>query len=224
MLFKKKNENTVTYGVIGLNNFGRELAISLARSGKEVMVLDTDAEIVDELREYTENAFIVRGYDKKSLNEAGIQNCDVAVSCIDEQIDTSILVAMHLVSFGIPRVIAKCTSEDQGEILEKLGAEIIFPERDMAVRLARRLEPDSIINYIELSENIDISKISVPDTYVGQTVMNSNIRRNFGLNIIAIENKGDINTSIDINRPFEKDDMLIVIGDRESIKEFEAQH
>jgi len=223
MLFKKKNENTVTYGVIGLNNFGRELAISLAQAGKEVMVLDTDPEAVDQLREYTENAMIVRGYDKKSLNEAGIQNCDVAVSCIDEQIDTSILVAMHLVSFGIPRVIAKCTSEDQGEILEKLGAEIIFPERDMAVRLARRLEPDSIINYIELSENIDISKISIPDSYVGQTVMNSNIRRNYGLNIIAIENKGDINTTIDINKPFEKDDMLIVIGDRGSIKNFEAQ-
>jgi len=223
MLFKKRNENTVTYGVIGLNNFGRELAISLAKSGREVMVIDTDPEAVDELREYTENAFIVKGYDKKSLNEAGIQNCDVAVSCLDEQLDTSILTAMHLVSFGIPRVIAKCTSEDQGEILEKLGAEVIFPDRDMAVRLARRLEPNNIINYIELSENIDISKLNIPASYVGNTVMNSNIRRNFGLNIIAIENEGEIDTTIDINRPFEKDDMLIVIGKREDIARFEAE-
>ncbi len=223
MLFKKRNENIVTYGVIGLNNFGRELAISLANAGKEVMVIDTDPEIIDELREYTENAYIVKGYDKKSLSEAGIQNCDVAVSCLDEQLDKSILTAMHLVSFGIPRVIAKCTTEEQGEILEKLGAEIIFPDRDMAVRLARRLEPTDIINYIELSENIDISKISVPYSYVGQTVMNSNIRRNFGLNIIAIENNGNIDTTIDINKPFEKDDKLIVIGKREDIARFEAE-
>lgn len=224
MLFNKKKKTSITYGVIGLNNFGKELAISLAKAGKEVMVLDTDPEAVDLLREYTENAFIVRGYDKKSLNEAGIQNCDVAVSCIDEQIDTSILTAMHLVSFGIPRVIAKCTSEDQGEILEKLGAEIIFPDRDMAVRLARRLEPNHIINYIELSENIDISKLNIPEACVGQTVITSNIRRNYGLNIIAIENKGDIDTTIDINRAFEKDDMLIVIGERANIERFEAEN
>lgn len=223
MLFKKRNENTVTYGVIGLNNFGRELAISLANAGKEVMVLDTDPEVIDELREFTENAFVVKGYDKKSLNEAGIQNCDVAVSCLDEQLDTSILTAMHLVSFGIPRVIAKCTSVEQGEILEKLGAEIIFPDRDMAVRLARRLEPSNIINYIELSENIDISKLNIPDSYVGQTVMTSNIRRNFGLNIIAIENNGELNTTIDINKEFEKNDMLIVIGKREDIARFEDE-
>ena len=223
MLFKKRNENKVTYGVIGLNNFGRELAISLANAGKEVMVLDTDPEVIDELREFTENAFVVKGYDKKSLNEAGIQNCDVAVSCLDEQLDTSILTAMHLVSFGIPRVIAKCTSVEQGEILEKLGAEIIFPDRDMAVRLARRLEPSNIINYIELSENIDISKLNIPDSYVGQTVMTSNIRRNFGLNIIAIENNGELNTTIDINKEFEKNDMLIVIGKREDIARFEDE-
>lgn len=223
MLFKRNNKQDVTYGVIGLNNFGKELVISLATAGKEVMVIDKNPESVDEIKEYTENAFIVKGYDKKSLNEAGIQNCDVAISCIDEQIDTSILTAMHLISFGIPRVIAKCTGEEQGEILEKLGAEIIFPDRDMAVRLARRLEPSHIINYIELSENIDISKLEVPERYVGRSVMESDIRKSYGLNIIAIESNGSINTSIDIKRPFEKTDMLIVIGDREKIKNFETE-
>ena len=71
MIFRKKNDSIITYGIIGLNNFGKELAISLAKAGKEVMVLDTDPEVIDELKEYTENAIVVRGYDKKSLNEAG---------------------------------------------------------------------------------------------------------------------------------------------------------
>lgn len=223
MLFKSKNKDSdnITYGIIGLNNFGKELAKSLADAGREVMVIDTDEESVKDLREYTENAYVVRGFDKKTLNETGIQNCDVAVACVSEQIDTSILTVMHLVSFGIPRVIAQASSEDQGAVLEKIGAEVIFPEKDMAVRVARRLVPSHIINYIELSENIDISKLSIPSGMIGKTVLNANIRREYGLNIIAIESEGKIITNIDVDYVFKENDMLIVIGDRENISKFE---
>lgn len=217
----KKPNAELAYGVIGLNNFGRELAISLIKQGREVIVADTDEELVSEMREYTENAYIVKGYDKKTLQQTGIHNCDVAISCISDKTDTCILTAMHLVSFGIPRVIVQTSSEDEAEVLTKLGAEVIFPERDMAVRLARRLEPTEIINYIELSENIDISKVSVPEALVGKTVMEANIRRVYGLNIIALEIGNEIETNIDINHVFSADEKLIVIGDKEKIDKFE---
>lgn len=223
-MFKNKSDRNTAYGIIGLNNFGKELAKSLASAGKEIMVIDTDEEAVKELREYTENAYIVKGYDKKTLSETGIQNCDVAIACISEQIDTSILTALHLVSFGISRVIAQASSEDQGAVLEKIGAEVIFPDRDMAVRVARRLVPSQIINYIEVSENIDISKLAVPGWMVGKTVITANIRREFGLNIIAIEAGGEIITNIDVNYTFQSGDMLIVIGDRKGISKFESRH
>lgn len=222
-MFKNKSDSNISYGIIGLNNFGKELAKSLAAAGKEIMVIDTDEETVKELREYTENAYVVKGYDKKTLNETGIQNCDVAVACINGQIDTSILTVLHLVSFGIPRVIAQASSEDQGAVLEKIGAEVIFPDKDMAVRVARRLVPSQIINYIEVSENIDISKLAVPVWMVGKTVVTANIRREFGLNIIAIETGGEITTSIDVNYTFQNGDMLIVIGDRNGISKFESR-
>ena len=102
---KKKNEKN-TYGIIGLGRFGYALAIELAEAGAELLVLDQDEEKVRELREYTENAYVVRSLDKKTLSDTGIQNCDVAIVCIGEHMDTSILTTLNLVSLGIPKVIA----------------------------------------------------------------------------------------------------------------------
>lgn len=110
---------------------------------------------VREMRELTDNAYVVKSLNKKSLQETGIQNCDVAVVCIGEQMDTSILIALNLVSLGIPKVIAKVTSVEHGIILEKLGAEVVYPERDMAVRLASRLETARELDIIQFSEKIN---------------------------------------------------------------------
>ena len=139
-MFNKPKKEKETYGIVGLGRFGYALAMELAEADADLLVLDKDEEKVREIREYTENAYVVKSLDKKSLAETGIQNCDVVVVCIGEQMDTSILTTLHLVSLGIPTVIAKAKSVEHGEILEKLGAEVVYPERDMAVRLAHRLE------------------------------------------------------------------------------------
>ena len=124
---QKKNKNT--YGILGLGRFGYALAMELAAAGADLLVLDRDEEKVRELREYTENAYVVRNLDKKTLADCGVADCDVAVVCIGSQMDTSILTTLHLVSLGVPHVIAKAASAEQGEILEKLGAEVVYPER-----------------------------------------------------------------------------------------------
>ena len=139
-MFNKAKKEKDTYGIVGLGRFGYALAMELATSGADLVALDRDEEKVRELRDYTENAYVVKSLDKKSLSETGIQNCDVAVVCIGEQMDTSILTTLNLVSLGVPAVIAKATSLEHGEILEKLGAEVVYPERDMAIRLAHRLD------------------------------------------------------------------------------------
>ena len=99
-MFKKNKNDKNTYGIIGLGRFGRALALELAAVGAEIMVLDKEEEKVRELRDYTENAFVVPNLDKKTLQATGIQNCDVAVVCIGEQLDISILTTLNLVSFG----------------------------------------------------------------------------------------------------------------------------
>ena len=169
-MFRNKSSKT-TYGIVGLGRFGQALAQELAESGAELIVLDRDEEKVSEIRELTENAYIVKSLDKKTLQASGIQNCDVAVVCIGEQMDTSILTTLNLVSLGIPKVLAKATSMEHGVILEKLGAEVVYPERDMAVRLAARLEMARELDIIQLSEQINISKMQVPVQLIGNCLL-----------------------------------------------------
>ena len=197
MMFNKPKKEKNTYGIVGLGRFGYALAMELAASDADILVLDKDEEKVREMREYTESAYVMKTLDKKSLAETGIQNCDVAVVCIGEHMDTSILTTLNLVSLGIPVVIAKATSLEHGQILEKLGAEVVYPEHDMGVRLAHRLET---------------SKMLIPDKIAGKTVLEVDLRGKFGLNIIAIENSGTVIDTVSPGYEFRKGDILFVAG------------
>ncbi len=221
-MYKKSKKDQNIYGIIGLGRFGYALAMELAASGAELIVLDRDEEKVRELREYTEGAFVVRGLDKKSLIETGIQNCDIAVVCIGEHLDTSILTTLNLVSLGIPSVIAKATSIEHGEILEKLGAEVVYPERDMAVRLAHRLEASRVLDYIQLSEKLNISKLFVPESMIGKSVQDVNLRAKFGANIIAIENGKELHESVLPSYVFKTGDIIFASGSREGLDRLSA--
>ena len=209
MFRKRKNEN-MAYGVIGLGRFGYALATELAGSGAELLVIDKDEDKVREIREYTENAVVVNTLDKKTLTETGIQNCDVAIVCIGENMESSILTTLNLVAIGIPLVIAKATSAEHGEILEKLGAEVVYPERDMAIRLASRLETTRVLDFMQLSERITISKLIIPNQFIGKSILEINLRSRFGLNIIAIENDGTVIENIKPDYVFREHDTLFV--------------
>ncbi len=219
-MFKKSSNDKNTYGVIGLGRFGMALALELAKAGADLMVLDRDEEKVREMREYTDNAFVVSSLDKKTLMETGIQNCDVAIICIGEAMDSSILTTLHLVSLEIPTVIAKSTSKEHGEILEKLGAQVVYPEQDMAIRLANRLEASLMLDYIQLSEKLNISKMMVPERMLGKTVLEVDLRKQFGTNIIAIENNGYLMETIIPDYVFRKGDILFVSGSKDSLNQF----
>lgn len=216
-MFHKRKPEKISYAIVGFGRFGYALATELATAGADLLVLDRDEETVRELSELTDNALVIRTLDKKSLMETGIQNCDVAVVCIGEQMESSILTTLNLVSLGIPNVIAKATSAEHGEILEKLGAEVVYPERDMAVRLANRLIASQILDIIQLSEHINISKFLVTEKLIGKSVNNVDLRRRFGLNIIAIENGGSIIETVKPDYVFREKDVLILSGSRDGL-------
>lgn len=216
-MFHKRKKEKLSYGIVGLGRFGYALAVDLAQSGADIMVIDRDEEKVRVLREYTENALVVNTLDKKSLMETGIQNCDVAIVCIGEHMESSILTTLNLVSLGVPQVIAKATSAEHGEILAKLGAEVVYPERDMALRLANRLETARVLDFIQLSESINISKRMVPEKFIGKTVLELNIRAKFGLNVIAVESGGKVTDNIRPDYCFQPNDVMIVSGSRDAL-------
>lgn len=216
-MFHKRKKEKLSYDIVGLGRFGYALAVDLAQSGADIMVIDRDEEKVRELREYTENALVVNTLDKKSLMETGIQNCDVGIVCIGEHMESSILTTLNLVSLGVPQVIAKATSAEHGEILAKLGAEVVYPERDMALRLANRLETARVLDFIQLSESINISKRMVPEKFIGKTVLELNIRARFGLNIIAVENSGEVVDVVGPDYTFRAGDVMIISGSRDDL-------
>lgn len=216
-MFGKLKKKGRAYGIIGLGRFGYALTQELAKSGAELLVIDKDEEKIREIRELTENALVVKSLDKKTLMDTGIQNCDVAIVCIGEHMESSILTTLNLVSLEIPKVISKANSREHGEILERLGAEVVYPERDMAIRLANRLETSKVIDFIQLSEKINITKLEVPEKIVGKTVLDINFRSRFSLNIIAIENQNIVMEYIEPEYVFRKNDILIISGSRESI-------
>ena len=216
MYHKTKNDR-MSYGIVGIGRFGYALASALAESGCELIVLDRDEEKIREMREKTENAYVVSNLEKKTLLDTGIQNCDVAIVCIGEHIDTSILTTLNLVSMEIPTVIAKATSTEHGLILEKLGAEVVYPERDMAVRLANRLENSRMLDFVQLSEQINVTKMQVPAQIIGKTVLDVNFRSRFGLNIIAIENNNAVVEVVLPEYVFRKNDILFVAGSKEGL-------
>lgn len=216
-----KNKKRESFGVIGLGRFGLALAKALAKEGKDVIAIDSDENKIKEVRNDTEYAYVVSELTKAALQETGIQNCDAVIVCIGEKIDTSILTTLNVVSLGVPKVIAKANTYEHGLILEKLGAEVVYPEHDMAVRLAKRLLTNNVLDYIMLSDDIEISELTLTDKLIGESVADINIRKKLGLNIIAIMHNGKTITNIEPEYQFEKGDVMVVIGNRKNIEQSE---
>ena len=216
-----KRKQEAAYGVIGLGRFGTALATSLANAGKEVIVVDKDENKVKEMRQYTEYAFVADNLSLETLKEIGLQNCDVVVVCIGEKVDVSILTTMCVIELGVPRVISKALSTEQGAVLKKLGAEVVYPERDMALRLGKRLLSSNFLDYVSLCNSVEIRQFQIPERLVGHSVEEIKIRQKYRLNIIAIEHGEEIITNVAPEYRFARGDVIYVIGNKVEFGEFE---
>lgn len=216
----KKNAGEL-YAVVGLGRFGMALARELASKGKSLIVIDYDREKINAALEFTDNAFIVSSLTAESLSETGMAEADVAIVCIGEKLDVSILATMNIIKLGVKRVIAKAMSEEQGDILKLLGAEVVYPEHDMAIRLASKLVSPHILEYISLSDSIDIMEIRMTDVIDGVTIIDSGIRARFGLNIIALRHGDEMTTDIRPTTKLIAGDTITVIGKKDSIAKLE---
>lgn len=215
------HKSVIEFGIIGLGRFGYALTKTLAAAGKEILAIDTIESRVKQVRSFTESAFIVGTLDKETLEDSGIQNCETVIICIGDSIDVGILTALNVISMGIPRVIARAMSYEQGLILEKIGAEVIYPENDMAVRLANKLINSSIMETIELRGDVAITELRLTSKITNQTVQQANFRQKYNLNIIALEHNGVTTTEIAPDCLLNQGDNIVVIGQRDNIKKLE---
>ena len=216
-----RKKSKLTYGVIGLGRFGMALAVTLAESDNDVIVMDREESSIREMRNYTDYAFVTNDLSIEALREAGIHNCDVVIVCIGEKVDVSVLTTMSVIEIGVPRVIAKALSPEQGAVLKKLGAEVVYPERDMALRLGRRLLSGNFLDYIPLDHSVQITQIRIPERMVGKTVEQIQLRRKYGLNIIAIESGSETTIEVQPDYQLKDGDIIVVIGKADNINTFE---
>ena len=216
-----RKKSKLTYGVIGLGRFGMALAVTLAESDNDVIVMDRERSSIREMRNYTDYAFVTNDLSMEALREAGIHNCDVVIVCIGEKVDVSVLTTMSVIEMGVPRVIAKALSPEQGAVLKKLGAEVVYPERDMALRLGRRLLSGNFLDYIPLDHSVQITQIRIPERMVGKTVEQIQLRRKYGLNIIAIESGSETTIEVQPDYQLKDGDIIVVIGKADNINTFE---
>ncbi len=217
----KKKNNANSYGIIGLGRFGMALVECLASAGKEVIAIDKDETRVREARRFTEMALVVDNLEQMTLEEAGIQNCEVVAICIGEQIDVSILATMTVLKMGVGHVIAKATSFIHGEALKQLGASVVYPERDMAIRLGKGLLYNSFLDSIALSGNAEVRRIQVSQKLIGTTIQDMNIRRRYGVNIIAVEHDGHTDVNFAAEYCFREGDVISVVGQIKNLEHFE---
>jgi trk system potassium uptake protein TrkA len=212
------------FAVIGMGRFGQSVARGLASLGQEVLAVDSDEALVNEIAPYVTHAVQADATDEKALAALGIRNFDVAVVTIGDNIQASILVTMLCKELGVGFVLAKAVGELHGKVLYKTGADrVVFPERDMGLRVAHNLADSNILDYIEIAGDLRIVDISALPSWENKSLEDLDFRRKYGVNVIAIKKKNkEMNTvphGVDI---IEKDDMLIVVGNKDSIVRLEA--
>lgn len=218
---KKKNRNA-SYAIIGLGRFGMALAAGLAQNGAEILVIDKDESKVRQAREYTEFAYVTDDLGQENLTRLGVASCQTVAVCIGSDLAVSLLATLQAVNLGAGNVIAKAVTPEHGQLLEKIGAEVIYPERDMGVRLAQKLTANTVLEYISLSNDIDICETAVPERLVGRTVVESGLRETYSLNLIAIQTDVDeTQTNFRPDYVFRAGDTLALIGKSEDILRFQ---
>lgn len=210
--------------VFGLGRFGISLATTLAEAGYEVMAVDSNEEKVQEISSIVTQAVQADVSDAETLKELGIRNFDVAVVAIGKDMQSSIMCTLLLKEMGIPMVVAKASSEVHKKLLEKLGADrIIFPEKDMGVRIATSLITGNIIDYIQLSKDYSIMEIAVLKEWIGHSIKELNIRAKYGINIIAVEVSGNLNITPTPDYVLKQEDLLVVVGNNNALRELEEK-
>jgi trk system potassium uptake protein TrkA len=179
-----------TFAVIGLGRFGSAMARTLTELGQDVIGIDSDEERVQKHADVIRAAVELDANDERALRSAGVQDVDVAVISIGENIEASLLAVMLVKDLGVKRIIAKAVTTLHGRILERIGVNrVIFPEREMAIRVAHSLVVANVLDYIELSRDFSIIEMPAPGEFTGKSLKELQLRNKYGLTLIAIKRK-----------------------------------
>lgn len=199
--------------VIGIGMFGKHLAKRMAELGNEVMVIDKNEERVNEMLPFVTRAQIGDCMDPKVLQALGVNNFDICFVCIGDSFQASLEITSQLKDLGAKHVVSKADREIQEKFLLRNGAdEAIHPERDVALRAARKYSAQNVFEYFELSGDFSLFEIAVPPGWIGRNVKEINVRLRFNINIIAAGPKEKMLPFTDAEHVFSSGEHLIIAG------------
>ncbi|WP_066384351.1 potassium channel family protein [Neobacillus mesonae] len=209
------------YAVIGLGRFGLNIANKLFESGQDVLGIDVNEERVDEAQSYVTHAVIADSTDAEAMKAIGIRNFDTVIVAIGNDIQASILSVLVLKEMGVPKVIAKALNKLHGQVLEKVGADwVVFPERDMGIRVAHQLLSPNVLNFIEISKDYSVEEVKIPQRMIDRSLREIDFRAKFNISVIAIRHGHEIYISPSPDKLLDEGDVLVVIGKNSDLERF----
>jgi trk system potassium uptake protein TrkA len=212
------------FAVIGLGRFGGAICNALSEQGMEVLAIDQDEDRVNEFSTIATHAVIADTTDEGTLKSLGIRNFDHVIVAIGDNIQASILTTLILEELGVNHITVKAQNDYHEKVLRKIGADrIVHPERDMGVRIAHHITSNSVLDYLELSDEHSIVEVIASKKMDGKTLIDLDVRAKYGVNIVAIKREEGIDVSPDPDQAIHRGDILIVIGADEDINRMEKQ-
>ncbi len=210
-----------SFCVIGLGNFGQTIATVLEETGHQVLVIDDKEENINKIAQFVTDAVIGDATDENVLREAGVRNYDTAVICFSDRIHETIILSMMLREMGVRRVIARVNSDIEYKVLQKVGIDqIVFPEKDTGERMAHILDKHDVLEYLRFSDEYSLVERKVPKGWIGSTMIELEIRKKYGINVIAVRDgqNGKFDISFPPDKPFSKNDIITLIGSNKAIE------
>jgi len=210
--------------VIGLGRFGTSIAQTLYAMGYDVLAIDKDEEIIQSISDSVTYAVQADATDEATLKALGLRNFDVAVVTIGADIQSSILITLLCKEMGIRHVVSKAQNDLHAKVLYKIGADkVVFPERDMGMRVAHNLVSSNILDYIELSPDYSLVEITALPSWENKSLRELDMRARFGINVMAIKHNKEVNISPKGDDVIRHGDVLVVIGKIDDINRLENE-
>lgn len=207
-----------TYAVFGLGRYGIAVAKKLAGSGAQVLAVDINEEVVDSLANEVPYCKCADVTVPETFELLGIKNVDVAVIAMANSLEASVMAIALCKEAGVETVIAKCGCEMHGKIFTRVGADrVIFPESESGTRLAKNLLNSGFTDMVELSEEVSMVESDIPDNWIDKNLIELNLRKKYGINVVAVRKGDEVSVNINPEEPLTKDMKLIVIAQTKTL-------
>jgi len=212
-----------TYAIIGLGRFGGALLQTLIANGQDVMGIDINEENVNDYRDIATQVVVADAQEDDVLRKLDIASFDHVIIAIGHNMQASILATINAKDLGAKNVIAKAENHTHLRVLTKIGADVVVqPEREMGERVARKLLAPNMLNFIELSDDYSMAEIQIVNpAFYGRSIKDLNIRKKFGLNVIAVRHANEVIVAPEASYTLQEKDIVSVVGPKDMVDDFD---